>query len=334
MSAAPRSTQFTPGGHTPVMLAEVLELLNPQDGGIYVDGTFGAGGYATAILEAAHCSVCGIDRDPEAVARAEPLTQRFGDRLTIIEGRFGSMDLLLIGRGIEAVDGIALDLGVSSLQLDAPDRGFSFRRDGPLDMRMTQGAGPTAAYVVNTLAESELAEIIFRFGEEKRARRVARAIVAARARAPIERTQQLAEIVRGVVRPGPQGTDPATRTFQALRIYVNDELGELARGLCAAERLLRPGGILAVVSFHSLEDRPTKEFFRERGRPPARGSRHVPDGASAGSFRAPTFDLLTRRARRPGPAECAANPRARSARLRAGRRTAAVAWAEHSTGGW
>jgi 16S rRNA (cytosine1402-N4)-methyltransferase len=312
--------------HKPVMLAEVLDALRPRAGAIYVDGTFGAGGYARALLDAADCRVWAIDRDPDAAARGMALTARYGGRLAVLCGRFGEMDRLLASSGIAAVDGVALDLGVSSMQLDQAQRGFSFRQDGPLDMRMSQ-QGPSAADVVNGAAEGDLADIIHRFGEEHRARRIARAIVEARRAGPISRTLHLADIVRRcqpAPKPGADTIDPATRTFQALRIHVNDELGELGRGLEAAEALLAPGGRLAVVSFHSLEDRAVKNFLRERGGRAARGSRHLPSrGAEA---RAPSFTMLGRRAIRPSPAETAANPRARSARLRAAERTAAPGW--------
>ena len=312
--------------HIPAMLQEVLAALAPRSGAIYVDGTFGAGGYSAALLDAADCRVWGIDRDPDAAACGRSFAARYGDRLSVLCGPFGEMDALLAARGIAAVDGVALDLGVSSMQLDRPERGFSFRTDGPLDMRMSQD-GPSAADVVNNAAESELADIIHRFGEDRRARRIARAIVEARSRAPIRRTLELAEIVRRcqpAPKPGTDAIDTATRTFQALRIHVNDELGELARGLAAAEALLVPGGRLAVVSFHSLEDRAVKTFLRDRSGRAPRGSRHAPAGT--GADRAATFRPLSRRAIRPSAAETAANPRARSARLRAAERTAATPW--------
>ncbi len=317
MSDAPRhhrtaSDQPLKGGHVPVMLPEVLEALAPRDGGIYVDGTFGRGGYSRALLEAAACRVYGIDRDPDAIAAGRALAQEFAPRLKLIEGRFGALDRLVPE---PAVDGVTLDLGLSSPQIETAERGFSFRAEGPLDMRMER-QGPSAAEVVNGLSEQDLADLLWRYGEERRARQVARALVEARKKKPISGTLELAEIVRRVVRPAKDGLDPATRTFQALRIYVNDELGELARGLAAAERLLAPGGRLAVVAFHSLEDRLVKDFLAARSG--GRGtSRHLPEQAAAPA----TFRALARRARRPSEAEARANPRARSARLRAAERT-------------
>lgn len=320
-----------PGGHTPVMLHEILEVLAPRDGAIYVDGTFGAGGYAAAILDAADCTVWGIDRDADAVSAGKTLAATYPNRLFLVEGRFGAMDQLLGDRGVTAVDGIALDLGVSSMQLDQPERGFSFSADGPLDMRMEPaGSGPSAADVVNSLSEAELADIIYRYGEERRSRQVARAIVAARHERPIVRTGELATIVRKAVKQrsakGEKRIDASTRTFQALRIYVNDEIGEVSRGLDAAERLLAPGGCLAVVAFHSLEDRVVKQFMRERSGEMPRHSRHLPEAPDPAP-RAATFQPLHRGTCRPSRAECAANARARSARMRAARRTEAPAWA-------
>ncbi len=303
--------------HTPVMLNEVMEALSPRDGAIYVDATFGAGGYAEALLEAADCTVWGIDRDPETQAIGADLESRFRGRVTVLNGRFGDMVRLLTDVGVERIDGIALDLGVSSMQLDDPERGFSFRADGPLDMRMAS-SGMTAAEAVNRLTEKELADIIFRYGEERRSRRIARAIVETRRKTPITRTGKLAELVRRVVARSKNGIDPATRTFQALRIYVNDEMGELERGLNAAEILLRPGGRLTVVSFHSLEDRQVKEFLRGRSGAAAKPSRHLPPPAAE---TVPTFKLPRRRVVKPTAAETEANPRARSARMRAAERT-------------
>ena len=315
---------MTGRGHKPVLLDEVIAALSPRAGAIYVDGTFGGGGYARALLDAADCMVIGIDRDPAAIARGHDLARDYPGRLTLIEGPFSAMDDLIAGHGVTAVDGVTLDIGVSSFQLDDATRGFSFRVDGPLDMRMG-GAGRDAADVVNELAERELADLISCLGEERRARAVARAIVAARQSAAITRTGELADIVRSVVRKSADGIDPATRTFQALRLYVNDELGELERGLAAAERILRAGGRLAVVAFHSLEDRIVKRFLHERSGMAARPSRHMPDLPDLA--RAPSFRLVTRKPMAPGTDEIAANPRARSARLRAAVRTEAPAWA-------
>ncbi|OJY78444.1 MAG: 16S rRNA (cytosine(1402)-N(4))-methyltransferase [Rhodospirillales bacterium 70-18] len=306
-------------GHVPVLLAEVLHALAPRDGGVYLDGTFGGGGYAAAILAAAACTLYAIDRDPDAIARGATLAARFPGRLHLLHGSFGDMLELLSGAGVRALDGVVLDLGVSSFQIDDPARGFSFRADGPLDMRMDR-AGPTAADLVNTLPEAELADTLYELGEERASRRVARAIVAARAEAPITTTGRLASIIRGVLPPDKSGHHPATRSFQALRIRVNDELGQIVRALKQAAGLLAPGGRLVVVSFHSLEDRIVKRFMAEAtGRIPA-PSRHDPAGLvprGAASFR-----LLTTNAVRPGSAETAANPRARSGRLRAMQRVA------------
>jgi 16S rRNA (cytosine1402-N4)-methyltransferase len=310
--------------HLPVLLAEVVDALAPRDGATYVDGTFGAGGYARALLQKANCHVVGIDRDPAAIERGRALEQEFPGRLSVKEGRFGDMENVLASAGIAKVAGVALDLGVSSPQLDEAERGFSFRADGPLDMRMGRH-GKTAADLVGELPEGELADIVFQLGEERFARRVARAIVKARAEAPIDRTGRLAEIVRGALPPAKGGIDPATRTFQALRIAVNDELGELDRGLDAAERVLEPGGRLAVVSFHSLEDRRVKEFLRRRSEEGPRVSRHLP---AATAVRPPSFRLLSRRAMQAGEAELRRNPRARSAKLRAAERTAAPVWGD------
>lgn len=313
--------------HVPVMAREVVEALQPRDGGRYLDGTFGAGGYTTAMLDRADCQVIAIDRDPDAIAAGQVLAERYAPRLRLIEGRFGDMADLLSAEGVEDVDGVALDLGVSSMQFDQADRGFSFRASGPLDMRMEKN-GASAADLVNDGDETELADIIWRYGEERRSRRVARAIVEVRRTKRIDTTGELAEIVRRAV--GPQGrdeSDPATRTFQALRIAVNDELGELERGLVAAEQVLAPGGRFAVVSFHSLEDRAVKEFVRARaGRTPS-PSRHAPPRAGEQDA---TLRDLTRKPMVPSEAEVAANPRARSARLRVAEKLAAC---EGSSGG-
>jgi 16S rRNA (cytosine1402-N4)-methyltransferase len=299
-------------GHLPVMLHEVLGALSPRDGASYVDGTFGGGGYSTAILEAADCRVLGIDRDPDAIARGQALVKRFAGRLTLLQGEFSSMDQFT-----QASDGVVLDLGVSSFQFDQPARGFSFREDGPLDMRMSL-AGESAADFVNAASHSELASVIARFGEEKNARRIASAIIAGR---PITGTAQLATIVSQAQGPAAlrHAIHPATRTFQALRIHVNDELGELERGLDAALNILSPQGRLVVVSFHSLEDRIVKQFLTRRSTAAPRGSRHAPIGAAP----KPVFELLTTRPRTPSADELASNPRSRSAKLRAGLKLAA-----------
>jgi 16S rRNA (cytosine1402-N4)-methyltransferase len=303
------------GGHAPVMLAEVLARLAPRDGAIYLDGTFGGGGYANAILEAAGCTLWAIDRDPAAIARGAALAARHPGRLHLLHGRFGDMLALLGAAGVARLDGVVLDLGVSSFQIDEPARGFSFRADGPLDMRMSD-KGPTAADLVAALDEAELADVLYNFGEERLSRRIARAIVAARATAPIETTAQLAGIIRAVVPKDGSGIDPATRSFQALRIRVNDELGEIERALAQAAALLNEGGRLVVVSFHSLEDRLVKRFMIETtGRAPS-PSRHAPASLAARSGDV-GFRLLTPKAVKPGAAEIARNPRARSARLRA-----------------
>ena len=323
-AATPTSSGPTfgePSPHVPVLLDDVVQALQPHAGALYVDGTFGAGGYSAALLDAADCRVYAIDRDPAAIDRGRVFAARYPGRLEILEGRFGDLARLLTARGVAVVHGVVFDLGLSSPQLDEAARGFSFRADGPLDMRM--GASDvTAADLVNRLPESELADIIWRYGEERHARRIARAIVHAREAAPIARTLELAAVVRKVVHRAPDGIDPATRTFQALRIHVNDEIGELRRGLVAAEHLLAPGGWLAVVSFHSLEDREVKAFLRARSGGTG-GSRHRPE---PGAARTPSFRLASRRAVRPSDAECRRNPRARSARLRAAQRTEAPAW--------
>jgi 16S rRNA (cytosine1402-N4)-methyltransferase len=307
------------GAHLPVLRDEVVAALAPRDGAVYIDGTFGGGGYSEALLAAAECAVIGIDRDPEAIRRGAALEARHGGRLTLIEGRFGEMAEHIQGLGIAAVDGVALDLGVSSPQLDQPERGFSFREDGPLDMRMA-ASGETAADLVNSLPEKQLADLIWRYGEERHARRVARAIGETRNTARITRTKELADLVRRIVPRSPDGIDPATRTFQALRIAVNDELGELERGLDAAETMLKVGGRLAIVSFHSLEDRAVKTFLAARSGTGSGVSRHAP--ADPRRRLGPSFRLLSRRPIRPSEAELQRNARARSARLRAAERLA------------
>lgn len=306
--------------HIPVMLHEVIAALEPRDGAVYVDGTFGAGGYSKAILDAADCSVIAIDRDPDAIKAAQNMACASAGRLRVAQGRFSEMARIARQFEVDMVDGVVLDIGVSSMQLDEAERGFSFMADGPLDMRMER-SGISAADVVNRLGENDLADVIYLLGEEKRSRAVARAIVGARNERVIARTSELAAIVARAV--GPMGRDkkhPATRTFQALRIYVNRELQELGEGLFAAEALLREGGRLVIVTFHSLEDRIVKLYFaKASGREPS-ASRHLPATAKSSE---PIFTLLAKGGAKPSREEEAANPRARSARMRAGIRTAA-----------
>ncbi len=300
--------------HIPVLLPEVLDAMALRDGGVYLDGTFGGGGYARAILGRVACSLWAIDRDPDAIARGAALAAEFPGKLHLVHGRFGDMVALLERHGVRQLDGIVLDLGVSSFQLDQAARGFSFRHDGPLDMRMDH-SGPTAADLVNTLPEAELADTLYTLGEERASRRIARAIIVARAEAPILTTARLADIIRSVLPPDRNGHHPATRSFQALRIRVNDELGEISAALDQAASLLAPGGRLVVVSFHSLEDRLVKNFMIEQGGRRPSPSRHDPRSMLAA---APSrFRVVTPRAVRPGEAETTANPRARSSRLRA-----------------
>jgi 16S rRNA (cytosine1402-N4)-methyltransferase len=303
--------------HVPVMLAEVLAALKPKDGAHYVDGTFGGGGYAKAILEAADCRVLGIDRDPEAIARGQALVKEFAGRLTLVEGEFSRMDSFAGPGDAKNIDGVVLDLGVSSFQFDTPARGFSFREEGPLDMRMSL-SGDTAADFVNSADHAALASVIARLGEEKNARRIASAIIAAR---PVVTTAQLAKIVAEAQGPAAlrYAIHPATRTFQALRIHVNDELAELKRGLEAALAILKPEGRLAVVSFHSLEDRIVKQFFSENSGKARSSSRHLPQALMG----KPVLRVVTSRPQTPDEKEIAANPRARSAKLRVAERLAA-----------
>jgi 16S rRNA (cytosine1402-N4)-methyltransferase len=302
------------GGHVPVLVDKVVEWLAPRAGGLYVDATFGAGGYTRAILKTAGARVTGLDRDQSAIARGADLVEEAGGRLELIEERFGNLRTVAADA---SVDGVVFDLGVSSMQLDEAARGFSFRRNGPLDMRMGRD-GATAADVVARASERDLAAIIAVLGEERHARAVARAVVKARSASAVDTTGALADIVARVVHARDSAIHPATRTFQALRIFINEELSELAHGLAAAERALRPGGRLVVVSFHSLEDRIVKNFLSERGRAPAY-SRHQPERTAP----PPSFTLLTRKPETPSEAEIAVNPRARSAKLRAAQRTEA-----------
>ena len=311
------STGKSVAPHVPVLVSDVIAALALSGGETVVDGTFGAGGYTRAMLSAGAGRVIGFDRDPDAIEAGRSLVP--DPRLTLINERFSQMDRVLAERGIGLIDAIALDIGMSSMQLDRADRGFSFQADGPLDMRMEK-SGLTAAEFLNQADEAEIARVLRAYGEEPRARAIARAIVAAR---PVERTVELAAIVRRAAgfRPG-QKADPATRTFQAIRIHLNAELDELEQGLEAAERALRPGGRLAVVTFHSLEDRIVKRFFRERSGGTPAGSRHRP---AIGDPREPTFERVAKPVS-PAERELAANPRSRSARLRSAIRTEAPAW--------
>lgn len=306
--------------HTPVLLRPVVAALAPEAGRTYLDATFGAGGYTSAILAVPGTRVVALDRDAEAIAAGQPLVDDSGGRLRLVETPFS--ELAEVARSLvpEGLAGIVLDIGVSSMQIDEPARGFSFQADGPLDMRMSR-TGPTAADVVNTLEAEPLADIIYGLGEEKRSRAIARAIVRAREQAPITTTLGLARIVTSVLGERRiEGRHPATRTFQALRIHVNDELGELDRALHAAEQVLPEGGRLVVVTFHSIEDRIAKRFLAERCNPAPAGSRHLPQGTNAP---AASFQFINRKAVKPDQDEIAANPRARSAKLRAAIRTAA-----------
>ena len=342
--AARRGTE-TPGArHLPVLLSEVIESLAPQSGELFIDGTFGAGGYTRAILETANCRVLAFDRDITAVRAATGLCSEFPNRLTVINKPFSRMEEFarieetFNGTPLMAgpfVDGVVLDIGVSSMQLDQAERGFSFMNDGPLDMRMSAAvdpldnspvaAGESAADFVNTADEEAIASVIYTYGEEHKSRSIARAIVRARTSKPFTRTLELADAV-GRVFHGRKidGRHPATRTFQALRIYINDELGELAEALAAAERILKPGGRLAVVTFHSLEDRIVKRFFTARMGKESRGSRHMPEQSI--KSQQPSFRIVNSRPLTPSKGELDLNPRARSARLRSGIRTDAPAW--------
>ncbi|OUR79197.1 16S rRNA (cytosine(1402)-N(4))-methyltransferase [Alphaproteobacteria bacterium 46_93_T64] len=308
--------------HISVLLSEVLDVLKPASGEVFVDGTFGAGGYSRAILNMTDCNLYGVDRDPRAIAIGKEMEAEFEGRFKILEGCYGDMEQLLEQAGVSEVHGIALDIGVSSMQIDEAERGFSFMQDGPLDMRMGQD-GPTAADIVNTEPEEDLVRLIYRLGDERRAHAVARAIVARREEKQFTRTTELANVIASVVRPTGKGIHPATRTFQALRIHVNDELGQLREGLEAAERLLAPGGRLAVVSFHSLEDRIVKKFLAERADARGNPSRHMP--MDDDKFET-SFDLVKRGAIKAGKQEVDGNPRSRSARLRGAIRTSAPVW--------
>jgi 16S rRNA (cytosine1402-N4)-methyltransferase len=312
-----------PGGvaaHVPVLLDEVVAALAVAEGETHVDGTFGAGGYTRRIIEKGAARVFAFDRDPDAIREGEVFAAACGGRLTLVPERFSRMRQALASRGVDEVDGVTLDIGVSSMQFDRAERGFSFQADGPLDMRMSR-EGRSAADFLNDADEAEIADVLWRYGEEPKSRRIARAIVAAR---PLSRTGELAAVVRKAV-GWHQGMkkDPATRTFQAIRIHLNEELQELEGGLEAAEQVLRPGGRLAVVTFHSLEDRLVKRFLKERSGDMPAGSRHLPERTQPP--RPPSFEAVARPVRA-GESEVEANPRARSATLRVARRTASSAW--------
>jgi len=307
----PRAVAGGPALHIPVLGRPAVDFLNIRDGGVYIDATFGAGGYTRTMLAVADCAVIGIDRDPSALALGQQLVEASSGRLVLFEARFAQLDRVAREAGFDAVDGVVLDLGVSSMQLDTAARGFSFRQDGPLDMRMG-GKGASAADVVNAASERDLADIIFTLGEERHSRAIARAIVKAREQAPIKTTRALADVVASVMRSRPGDIHPATRSFQALRMFVNDELGELAGALAAAERVLKPAGRLVAVSFHSLEDRMVKTFLTGRSAVGG-GSRHAPEVKRP----APTLRVLTKRPVTADEGEVARNPRARSAKLRA-----------------
>ena len=312
--------------HIPVLRSEALAALGLKPGGVYLDGTFGAGGYTRAILEAvADCHVIAIDRDPDAIAGGAALVKEFSGRLTLIHGRFGDLDEAVAQAGFGKIDGVVLDIGVSSMQIDEAIRGFSFRNDGPLDMRMAQD-GESAADIVNGAEEAEIADILYYFGEERLSRLIARAIITDRKAKPFLTTRQLSDMIGRIIRTKPGDIHPATRTFQALRIAVNDELGELVRALHAAERVLAPGGHLSVVSFHSLEDRIVKVFFAARAGRGGGGSRHMPSQIAD----APTFRIEGKWPVATSEAETAANPRARSAKLRAAIRTDAPSRADEA----
>lgn len=315
----PMSTDDESAPHIPVLGGPVLEWLSPREGGIYVDATFGAGGYTRAILGVNGTRVIAIDRDRTAIAAGAGLVSEFAGRLTLVEDRFSNLADVCAAQGIAAVDGVVMDVGVSSMQLDQAERGFSFRFDGPLDMRMAQD-GPTAADLIAKIEVGDLARILAILGEEKFARPIARAIVSARDNAPITTTKALVEIIGRVLRQRPGEIHPATRTFQALRIFINEELDELRTALVAAERMLKPGGRLGVVSFHSLEDRIVKTFITDRARTGG-GSRHQPEVQHA----APSFSILTKRPVVADDNEIKTNPRSRSAKLRVAERTDAPA---------
>ncbi len=313
--------------HIPVLLEPLMAAIAPVSG-VWLDGTFGAGGYTRALLDAGAARVLAVDRDPEVFVRAERWAAQYGERLLLIAGEFGQLDMLADQAGALALDGVVLDIGVSSMQIDRAERGFSFTQDGPLDMRMSQ-QGTSAADIVNTADEATLADILFQYGEERASRRIARRIVKMRDQNPLTTTLELADVIEACLpRAKPGQMHPATRSFQALRIAVNDELKQLVDGLVAAENALKPGGILAVVTFHSLEDRIVKRFVQARSGSGPRGNRFAPEVV----VQVPTFARLSRKAIVADPAELAANPRARSAKLRLAQRLDAPASAAKKSG--
>ena len=316
---------MTSAPHLSVMPNEVLEYMAPKDGEVYVDGTFGAGGHTKSLLEAANCKVFAIDRDPTVGVYVSTLSKEFDGRIEFLQGCFGDMEELLKAKGVSEVDGILLDIGVSSMQIDTPERGFSFSNDGPLDMRMGD-SGTSASDFINSAEEREIADILFKYGGEKKSRKIAKAIVMARSEEPITRTAQLVEIIRNAVKVYNDTINPATRTFQALRMWVNDELGELERSLRAAENLLSPGGRLVVITFHSGEDSIVKEFLNKRSGKARGFSRHQPIPVSDDV--PPTFSTMASKAIAPSKDEVFDNPRARSAKLRAAKRLDSPSWSK------
>lgn len=305
----------TKAKHIPVLLKEVVEAISPIDNGVYVDGTFGAGGYTSAILDTANCTVIAIDRDPNAIKDGQDLVKKYNGRLKLVEGTFGDMVNLVHNLGYEKVDGVMLDIGVSSMQIDQAERGFSFQKDGALDMRMSQ-SGLSAADVLNTFSEQEIADIIYLYGEERFSRKIAAAVVHDRKEKPFKTTMDFANLLHRIIPHSRDQIDPATRSFQALRIYVNDELGQLKAGLIGAEQLLKAGGRMAVVSFHSLEDRIVKKFITEKTGMNSNPSRYMPVQKTITA----TLKSVSKKPIMPNQDEININPRSRSSRLRVAER--------------